>query len=64
VYNSGMHMIDPTPEKKAADPLYPYTDQLLQPLNLTKEEKTALKSFLEALNGSKFKMDRPKFPLE
>ena len=64
LYNSGMHMIDPTPEKKAADPLYPYTDPLLQPLNLTNDEKTALRSFLEALNGSKFKMDRPKFPIE
>lgn len=64
LYNSGMHMIDPTPEKKLADPLYPYTDPLLQPLNLTKEEKSALKSFLEALNGSKFKMHRPNFPIE
>lgn len=64
LYNSGMHMIDPTLEKKLADPLYPYTDPLLQPLNLTKEEKSALKSFLEALNGSKFKMHRPNFPIE
>ena len=64
LYNSGMHMIDPTSEKKLADPLYPYTDSLLQPLNLTSEEKLALKSFLEALNGTKFKMDRPKFPVE
>ncbi|WP_313385834.1 cytochrome-c peroxidase [Chishuiella sp.] len=64
LYNSGMHMIDPTPEEKANDPLYPYTDALLQPLNLTKEEKLALKSFLESMSGSKYKMDRPKFPIE
>lgn len=64
VYNSGMHMIDPTAEEKAQDPLYPYTDPLLKPLSLTRDEKAALKSFLEAMNGSKFKMDRPKFPLE
>ncbi|WP_413533970.1 cytochrome-c peroxidase [Empedobacter brevis] len=64
VYNSGMHMIDPTPEEKAYDPLFPYTDPLLQPLGLTKDEKLALKSFLEALNGTRYKMDRPKFPIE
>lgn len=64
VYNSGMHMIDPTPEEKAQDPLYPYTDPLLKPLSLTKDEKAALKSFLESMNGSRYKMDRPKFPLE
>jgi len=64
LYNSGMHMIDPTEEEKAKDPLYPYTDPLLKPLSLTRDEKAALKSFLEAMNGSKFKMDRPKFPLE
>ncbi|WP_313580557.1 cytochrome c peroxidase [Chishuiella sp.] len=64
LYNSGMHMIDPTPEEKTNDPLYPYTDALLQPLNLTKEEKLALKSFLESMSGSKYKMDRPKFPIE
>lgn len=64
LYNSGMHMIDPTQEQKAKDPLYPYTDALLQSLNLTKEEKLALKSFLESMSGSKYKMDRPKFPVE
>lgn len=64
IYNSGMHMIDPTPEQKAADPLYPYTDPLLQPLNLTPVEKKSLVAFLEALNGSKFKMARPDFPLK
>lgn len=64
LYNSGMHMIDPTDEEKAKDPLYPYTDPLLKPLSLTKDEKAALKSFLESMNGSRYKMDRPKFPLE
>lgn len=64
LYNSGMHMIDPSVEEKEKDPLFPFTDPLLQPLNLTKEEKLALKSFLEAMNGSRYKMDRPKFPTE
>lgn len=64
MYNSGMHQIDPTPEKKSADPLYPSTDPLLQKLNLTKEETKALVSFLESLSGTKYKMRRPEFPVE
>lgn len=64
IYNSGMHMIDPSPEKKKNDILYPVTDPLLQPLNLTKEEKKALVAFLESLSGTKYKMRRPEFPVE
>lgn len=64
MYNSGMHMIDPSPEVKQKDPLYPVTDPLLKPLKLTKEEKKALISFLEALSGTKYKMRRPEFPVE
>ncbi len=62
LYNSGMHMIDPKPEQKEKDPLYPYTDPLVQPLQLTKEEKKALVAFLESLSGTKFKMRRAEFP--
>ncbi|KMQ61279.1 cytochrome C peroxidase [Chryseobacterium sp. FH2] len=64
IYDSGMHMIDPSEEKKKLDPLYPSTDPLLKPLKLTAEEKKALVSFLEALSGTKFKMRRPEFPVE
>lgn len=64
IYNSGMHMIDPSPEKKLADPLYPVTDSLLKPLELTKDEKKALVAFLEALSGTRYKMKRPDFPKE
>lgn len=64
MYNSGMHQIDPTQEKKQADPLYPYTDPLLKPLQLNKEEIKALISFLESLSGTKYKMRRPEFPVE
>ncbi|WP_292009784.1 cytochrome c peroxidase [Chryseobacterium sp.] len=64
MYNSGMHMIDPSPEKKQADPLYPVTDPLLKPLNLNKEETKALVAFLESLSGTKYKMRRPEFPVE
>lgn len=62
LYNSGMHMIDPTPEQKLADPLYPVTDSLLKPLELTKDEKKSLVAFLEALSGTRYKMKRPDFP--
>lgn len=64
VYNSGMHMIDPSPEKKAEDPLYPVTDSLMQPLKLNREEVKAIVAFLESLSGSKYKMKRPDFPRE
>lgn len=62
MYNSGMHMIDPKPEQKLNDPLYPVTDPLLTKLNLTKEERKALILFLESLSGTKYKMRRPDFP--
>ena len=62
IYNSGMQMNSPTPEQKEKDPLHPYTDELLKPLNLTKEEKKALVSFLESLSGTQYKMRRPVFP--
>lgn len=64
IYNSGMHMIDPKPEQKEKDSLYPYTDELLKPLNLSKEEKKALVAFLEALSGTQYKMRRPEFPVK
>lgn len=64
IYNSGMHQLDPSPEKKLEDPLHPTTDPLLKPLHLTKEETKALVSFLESLSGTKYKMRRPEFPVE
>lgn len=64
IYNSGMHMIDPTPEKKLADPLYPVTDSLMKPLKLSRDEIKAIVAFLESLSGSRFRMQRPDFPRE
>ncbi|MDR2223322.1 MAG: c-type cytochrome [Flavobacteriaceae bacterium] len=64
IYNSGMHMIDPKPEQKTADPLYPVTDPLMKPLKLTKQEVQDIVAFLESLSGSRFKMRRPDFPRE
>lgn len=44
MYNSGMHQLDNKVDR-ATDPLYPHTDALLRPLDLTKEEKVALMAF-------------------
>lgn len=60
MYNSGMHQLDDKGEKK--DTLYPQTDPLLKPLNLTKKEKEDLVTFLKTLSGIEYKMPRPKLP--
>lgn len=62
IYNSGMHMIDPTESEKAADPLFPQTDVLLQPLNLDDDEIVALVAFIKTLSGRQYKMERPQIP--
>lgn len=62
LYNSGMHMIDPTEEEKRIDPLFPVTDPLMKPLELNEKEIKAIVAFLESLSGSYYKMPRPDFP--
>lgn len=62
MYNSGMHMIDPDEAEKAADPLFPKTDVLMQRLNLDDEEIEALVSFIKTLSGRQYKMERPQIP--
>jgi len=62
IYNSGMHMIDPSPEEKAADPLFPVTDPILRPLELTAEEKAAVVAFLGAITATQYHMQRPELP--
>ncbi len=62
IYNSGMHMIDPSPEEKAADPLYPFTDPILRPLELTDDEKEAVVAFLGAITATQYRMQRPELP--
>ncbi|WP_432714617.1 cytochrome-c peroxidase [Pedobacter sp.] len=59
LYNSGMHMIDPKPEQKLKDPLYPQTDPILQKLNLTGEEVQAVVAFMNAITATQYKMPRP-----
>lgn len=64
IYNSGMHQLDPSAEKKLADPLHPSADSLLKPLHLNKDEVKALVSFLTSMSGTKYKMRRPEFPVK
>lgn len=59
MYNSGMQMNTATPEEKAADPLAPVTDPLMQPLNLSREEIQDLAAFLDAITATQYKMRRP-----
>ncbi|MEC3879693.1 cytochrome-c peroxidase [Parapedobacter sp. 10938] len=62
IYNSGMHMINPSAEEKAADPLYPVTDPILRPLELTADEKEAVVAFLGAITATQYRMQRPELP--
>ncbi len=62
MYNSGMQVVNPTPEEKAKDSLYPVVDKLMKPLNLTNQEIDDLVAFLKALNGTRFKMSIPEIP--
>ena len=49
LYNAGMAHPKPRNAEQAQDPNFPVTSPLLQPLQLTRDEITALKSFLEVL---------------
>ncbi|RFS25090.1 cytochrome-c peroxidase [Chitinophaga silvatica] len=62
IYNSGMHMIDPTPEQAAKDSLFPFTDPILRKLNLTKDEIAAVVAFMDAISATQYKMSRPELP--
>lgn len=62
LYNSGMQMINPTPEEKKADPNFPVTDPLVKPLKLNEQEIDAIVAFLKAMSGSYYKMPRPDIP--
>lgn len=62
MYNSGMHMIDPSAEEKEQDYLFPQTDGLMQPLHLTTAEVDAIAAFLESITATSYKMPRPVLP--
>ncbi|WP_128331996.1 cytochrome-c peroxidase [Apibacter sp. HY039] len=62
IYNITLRINNPSKEQKLKDPLHPVVDTLVVPLSLKINEIDALKSFLEALSGSRYKMSRPDFP--
>lgn len=62
LYNSGMQMINPSPEEKKADPNFPVTDHLMKPLKLNEQEIDAVVAFLKSISGSYYKMPRPEIP--
>ena len=62
LYNSGMHMIDPDSTQKANDPLYPVTDKLLKPLDLSTDEILSIAAFMEAITATQYHMRRPELP--
>lgn len=61
IYNSGMPQLAKTDEQKN-DPMFPKTDRLLKPLNLTPQEKKQLVAFLNTLTGTPYRMRRPELP--
>lgn len=61
IYNSGMPQLAKTDEQKN-DPMFPKTDRLIKPLNLTPQEKKQLVAFLNTLTGTPYRMRRPELP--
>ena len=59
LYNSGMVMNNPKTPEQLADPMYPRTDPLLKPLDLTKDEIQSIAAFLNAITATKYRMNRP-----
>ncbi|MFT3904598.1 MAG: cytochrome c peroxidase [Niabella sp.] len=61
MYNSGMPQL-PKTDAQRNDPLFPKTDTLLKPLNLTKTEIRQLMAFVQTLSGVPYRMRRPELP--
>lgn len=59
IYNSGMIMTNPRTAEEHADPMFPITDPLLKPLELSKEEIESIVAFLNAITATKYRMERP-----
>jgi len=60
IYNSGMQL-RPKPGQEN-DVLFPKTDVLMQPLQLTSDEKNALVAFLQAISAQPMHVARPVLP--
>lgn len=60
MYNEGMPQVIPKKEKN--NPLYPHKSPHLQPLNLTNDEKVALKAFLHSISTRPQRIASPQLP--
>lgn len=61
MYNSGMPQLPRTDEQRN-DPMFPKTDRLVKPLDLTIQERKNIVAFLNTLTGVPFRMQRPELP--
>lgn len=61
MYNAGMAQPKPKPEQMN-DPLFPKTDKHLKKLNLTKDERLAIISFLESITTEPWRIKAPILP--
>lgn len=61
MYNIGMPRPEPR-ENQKKDTLFPTTDRLLQPLNLSRKEKEALVAFLKTLSSPAYHERMPELP--
>lgn len=61
IYNSGMPQ-PPKNDQQRNDPMFPKTDKLLKPLELTAQERQNLVAFLNTMTGVPFRMTRPVLP--
>jgi cytochrome c peroxidase len=62
MYNAGMPRITPKGDQ-VHDPLFPKKSPLLQPLQLTDEEKADLKEFLLSLTERRRRVRAPELPV-
>jgi cytochrome c peroxidase len=61
MYNAGMPHQKRRPGQEN-DPLYPKNDKLLRGLMLSKMERDAIISFMEAISGASWKERSPELP--
>lgn len=62
MYNSGMHMNDPKTPEQMADSMHPKTSPILQPLNLTPDQKKDLVAFLGSISTQPLRVRMPVLP--
>jgi cytochrome c peroxidase len=54
----------PRTDEQCNDPMFPKTDRLMKPLDLTVQERKNVVAFLNTLTGTPYRMPRPVLPKE